>query len=93
MSVCPGIPVWGTRYRKREAINKLKGTILRTNYLYREPSDDKLYKSGYLTSAVKDIKLSADDIENLFNNLNNLGTKEAKDLIKRLRYYIYNGRF
>ena len=72
---------------KEQAINKLKGTILRTNYLYREPSDDKLYKSGYLTSAVKDIKLSADDIENLFNNLNNLGTKEAKDLIKRLRYY------
>lgn len=72
---------------KEQAINKLKGTILRTNYLYREPSDDKLYKSGYLTSAVKDIKLSAEDIENLFNNLNNLGTKEAKDLIKRLRYY------
>lgn len=72
---------------KEQAINKLKGTILRTNYLYREPSDDKLYKSGYLTSAVKDIKLSADDIETLFNNLNNLGTKEAKDLIKRLRYY------
>lgn len=72
---------------KEQAINKLKGTILRTNYLYREPSDDKLYKSGYLTSAVKDIKLSADDIENLFKNLNNLGTKEAKDLIKRLRYY------
>lgn len=72
---------------KEQAINKLKGTILRTNYLYREPSDDKLYKSGYLASAVKDIKLSADDIENLFNNLNNLGTKEAKDLIKRLRYY------
>lgn len=72
---------------KEQAINKLKGTILRTNYLYREPSDDKLYKSGYLTSAVKDIKLSADDIENLFNNLNNLGTKETKDLIKRLRYY------
>lgn len=72
---------------KEQAINKLKGTILRTNYLYREPSDDKLYKSGYLTSAIKDIKLSADDIETLFNNLNNLGTKEAKDLIKRLRYY------
>lgn len=72
---------------KKQAINKLKGTILRTNYLYREPSDDKLYKSGYLTSAVKDIKLSADDIETIFNNLNNLGTKEAKDLIKRLRYY------
>lgn len=72
---------------KEQAINKLKGTILRTNYLYREPSDDKLYKSDYLASAVKDIKLSADDIENLFNNLNNLRTKEAKDLIKRLRYY------
>ena len=72
---------------KEQAISKLKGTILRTNYIYREPSDDKLYKSGYLTSAVKDIKLSADDIETLFNNLNNLGTKEAKDLIKRLRYY------
>ena len=72
---------------KEQAINRLKGTILRTNYLYREPSDDKLYKFGYLTSAVKDIKLSADDIETLFNNLNNLGTKEAKDLIKRLRYY------